>query len=130
MNLVPRKFFLDDLFDDFEPEIKSISPMKCDIYEKENSYCIEMDMPGFDKKDIDLDIDNGYLTITATKENNIDEENKKYIRKERTYGKYQRQFYMGEVNEDEIKAEFENGILKVVVPKKEEINTKKKIEID
>lgn len=128
MNLVPRKFFLDDFFDDFEP--KTYSNMKCDIYEKENNYFIEMDIPGFDKKDINIDFDNGYLTITASKENSVDEEEKNYIRKERSYGKYQRQFYMGDIDEEQITAEFNNGILKVVAPKKEEISTKKKIEIE
>lgn len=128
MNLVPRKFFLDDFFDDLEP--RTYGNMKCDIYEKENNYVIEMDIPGFDKKDIDIDFDNGYLTISASKENSVDEEDKNYIRKERSYGKYQRQFYMGDIEEEQIKAEFNNGILKVIAPKKEEIITKKKIEIE
>ena len=130
MNLVPRKFFLDDLLDDFEPEINSVSPMKCDIYEKGKDYGIEMDMPGFDKKDITVDMENGYLTITATKENKIEEKDKKYLRKERSYGKYQRQFYMGDIKEEDVKAEFNNGILKITVPKQAEMNTKKKIEIE
>ena len=58
MNIVPRRFFLDDLFNDFdEGSIKPVN-MKCDIYEKEGNYCIEMDLPGYDKKDIDIDFDN------------------------------------------------------------------------
>lgn len=129
MNLVPKKFFLDDMFDDFVPEFKG-SNMKCDIYEKDNGYCIEMDLPGLNKENIDLDFDKGYLTITATKEENNDSESKNFIRRERSFGKYQRQFYMGDIDEESIKAEFNNGILKVIVPKKEEINTKKKIEIE
>ena len=60
----------------------------------------------------------------------IRNETKKYIRRERNFGSYKRQFYLGDINEDEIKAEFNNGILKVFVPKKEIIDTKKKIEID
>ena len=57
MNIVPRRFFLDDLFNDFdEGSIKPVN-MKCDIYEKEGNYCIEMDLPGYDKKDIDIDFD-------------------------------------------------------------------------
>ena len=128
MNLMPRNFFLDDFFDDLEP-IRN-NNMKCDIYEKEGKYFIEMDVPGFDKKDIDLDLDNGYLTISASHENNIDEEEKNYIRKERTSFKSTRKFYLGEVDEENIKAEFNNGILKIIVPKKEEVITKKKIEIE
>ena len=128
MNLMPRNFFLDDFFDDLEPV--RTNNMKCDMYEKEGKYFIEMDIPGFDKKDIDLDLDNGYLTITASHENKVDEEEKNYIRKERTSFKSSRKFYLGEVDEENIKAEFNNGILKIVVPKKEEIITKKKIEIE
>ena len=77
----------------------------------------------------DIDFDNKYLTITASKEEDVNDEGKNYIRRERNFGSYKRQFYLGDINEDEIKAEFNNGILKVVVPKKEIIDTKKKIEI-
>ena len=125
MNLIPRNFYLDDLFDDFE---KSNS-MKCDIYEKEGDYHIEMDIPGFEKKDIKLECDNGYLTVTAEKENKEDEENKKYIKRERSYGKYQRSFYLGDVNTDNIKAEFKHGMLKITVPKLQ-VEAKKQIEIE
>lgn len=128
MNLIPRRYFLDDIFDDME--IKTTSNMKCDIYEKDGNYFIEMDVPGFKKEDIDVDIDKGYLTISAKHEENIDEENKNYIRKERTYGSFSRQFYIGNVAEEQVKAEFNNGTLKVVVPKEEEKETKKRIEID
>lgn len=128
MNLIPRRYFLDDIFDDME--IKTTSNMKCDIYEKDGNYFIEMDVPGFKKEDIDVDIDKGYLTISAKHEENIDEENKNYIRKERTYGSFSRQFYIGNVVEEQVKAEFNNGTLKIVVPKEEEKETKRRIEID
>ena len=128
MNLIPRRYFLDDFFDDME--IKTTSNMKCDIYEKDGNYFIEMDVPGFKKEDIDVDIDKGYLTISAKHEENIDEENKNYIRKERTYGSFSRQFYIGNVAEEQVKAEFNNGTLKIVVPKEEEKETKRRIEID
>jgi len=128
MNLIPRRYFLDDIFDDFE--VKTASNMKCDIYEKDGNYFIEMDVPGFKKEDIDVDIDKGYLTISAKHEENIDEENKNYIRKERTYGSFSRQFYIGNVAEEQVKAEFNNGTLKIVVPKEEEKETKRRIEID
>ena len=127
MNLVPRKFFLDDFFDDLEPTYRNMT-MKCDIYEKDNKYFLEMDIPGYKKEDIDIDCENGYLTVTAEHEEKDDEEDKSYIRKERVYGKNVRKFYIGEV--DDITAEFKDGILKVVVPKKEEINNKKKITIE
>ena len=129
MNLVPRRIFFDDLLDDFLPSVKE-NNMKCDIYEKEGNYYIEMDLPGFNKKDITIDVDNEYLTITASKEEHEDEENKNYIRKERSYSKTCRSFYIGGATEENVKAEFKDGILKVVVPKIEEKKTKKTIEIE
>lgn len=127
MNLIPsRKFFLDDFFDDLEPVKNN---MKCDIYEKDDKYFIEMDIPGYDKKDIDINLDNGYLSVSAIHNEENKDEGKNYIRKERCSYKNSREFYLGDVEEDKISAEFNNGILKIVVPKKEEIETKKKIEI-
>ena len=64
MDLIPRKLYLDDLFDNFMLTRESDS-MKCDIYEKGGKYHIEMDVPGFDKKDISLEVKNGYLNVTA-----------------------------------------------------------------
>ena len=131
MNIIPKSFLFDDDFDNFFlPAVKRNNEMKCDIYEKDGNYCIEMDLPGYDKKDIDINFDNKYLTITASKEEEEKDEEKNYIRRERSYGSYKRQFFLGDINEEEIKAEFNNGILKVVVPKKEVVDTKKKIEID
>ncbi len=128
MNLIPRSFYLDDIFDDFK--MTSNNSMKCDIYEKEGDYHIEMDIPGFDKKDINIECDNGYLTVTATRETSDSDENKNYIRRERSYGKYERSFYIGDVDFDSVKAEFKHGMLKIVVPKQEKIETKKRIEIE
>lgn len=129
MNLVPRKFFFDDFFDDFVPAFKD-NNMKCDIYEKGDKYYIEMDIPGYNKEDIDIDIDNNYITVTASKENEEADEDKNYIRKERSYSKMSRSFYVGDASEEDIKAEFKNGILKIEVPKQEKVETKKKIEIE
>lgn len=130
MDLIPRKFYLDDIFDDFITTKKD-QTMKCDIYEKDGSYHIEMDIPGFDKKDISLEVKDGYLTVKAEKseENNEEDDKKNYIRRERSYGKYERSFYLGDLDQDKIDAEFSNGMLKVIVPKKEVIDNKKIIEI-
>lgn len=130
MDLIPRKFYLDDIFDDFITTKKD-QTMKCDIYEKDGSYHIEMDIPGFDKKDISLEVKDGYLTVKAEKseENNEEDDKKNYIRRERSYGKYERSFYLGDLDQDKIDAEFSNGMLKVIVPKKEVIDNKKTIEI-
>jgi len=128
MNLIPRKYYLDDFFDNFLT-VPEESNMKCDIYEKDGKYHIEMDIPGFDKKDIKVECNKGYLTITAEKENEEVDEQKKYIRRERAYGKYKREFYLGDVQMENIDAEFKDGILKITVPRKEEVNTKTSIEI-
>lgn len=131
MNIIPKKYYLDDFFDDFLANSNSEkNAMKCDIYEKGGDYHIEMDVPGFDKKDISINVDNGYLTITAEKQDEEKDEEKNYIRRERSYGKYERSFYLGDLETDNIKAEFNNGMLKLTVPKKEVVDTKKKIEIE
>lgn len=129
--LVPNKLYLDDVFDDFMfPTMKDdFGKMKCDIYEKDGAYHLEMDVPGFDKKDVQIEVDdNDYLTITAEKNTEDSEEDadKNYIRKERNYGKYQRAFYVGGIDKDNIQANFENGILKISMPKKEEEKSSKK----
>lgn len=127
MDLMPRGFYLDSIFNDLVS--KGSNDMKCDIYEKDGDYHIVMDIPGFDKKDISIEAKNGYLTITATKNTENDDEEKNYIRRERSYGKYERSFYLGDLDADKISAEFKNGTLKVLVPHKEANDNKKVIEI-
>lgn len=130
MNLLPRRFDFDDMFDNFFVD-KSYANMKCDVYEKGGNYYIEMDIPGFDKNDISIELKDSYLTITAEKKNESSEEDKekKYIRQERSYGKYQRSFYVGDIDTESIDAKFNNGILEVVIPKKENVDNKKIIDI-
>lgn len=128
-SLIPKSFFFDDDFDDFFfPTIRR-NDMKCDIYEKDNNYHIEMDIPGFDKEDIKIEVDEGRLTIKASKNNENKEEDKNYIRRERSYGEYQRSFVLGDVDTENIEAKFEKGMLIVTLPKKEVIENKKTIEI-
>lgn len=131
MSLIPRSFYLDDIFDDLG-RLPKTNDMKCDIYESDGNYNIEMDIPGYDKKDISIECENGLLTITAekNKEVNEEDENKKYIRRERVYGKVSRTFNFSDINEESIRAEFVNGSLKVVVPKLEKNESKKIIEIN
>jgi len=134
--LVPRKNNFD-LFDNFfgndEFFAKKENLMKTDIKETDNKYIIEMDLPGFDKENINLELNNGYLEISAKQEREEnEEENTKYVRKERFYGECSRSFYVGDdITEEDIDAEFKNGILIVNVPKKLESEVKeiKKIEI-
>ena len=135
MMLVPRRNL--DLFDDFLDDNffnkKEKSLMKTDIKEKKDKYIIEMDLPGFEKENIKLEINNGYLTITGKQENKIDEEEEKYVHKERFYGECTRSFYVGDnIKEEDIEAEFKNGTLKIDIPKKDEqkeIPETKQIEI-
>ena len=95
--------------------------MKTDVRETGNSYELDIDLPGFRKEDVSLKIDSGYLTITASKGLEKDEKEKKdgkYIRRERYDGQCSRSFYVGEgVQAKDVGAKFEDGILKVSVPK-------------
>ena len=123
MMLVPRRNFdlIDDFFDDNFFNKKEKNLMKTDIKEKKDKYVIEMDLPGFEKENIKLELNNGYLTISGKQENKIDEEEEKYVHKERFYGECTRSFFVGDnIKEEDIDAEFKNGILKIDIPKKEE----------
>ena len=96
--------------------------MKTDIRETDGSYELDVDLPGFKKDEIQASLENGYLTISAAKGLDKDEKDKegKYIRQERYAGAMSRSFYVGdEVTQDEIKAKYEDGILKLSIPKKE-----------
>lgn len=126
--------FNDNLFDDFfefpffddraEKKIyghNAKNIMKTDIKEHKDGYELEIDLPGFHKNEIQAELKDGYLTISAAKQLNQDEkESGKYIRRERYTGSCQRSFYVGEdITQEDIKAEFKHGILKLFVPKKE-----------
>ena len=126
MKLIPRNYFLDDVFEDFNSNNNS---MKCDVYEKDGAYNIEVDVPGFKKEDINIDVDNGYLTVKASKHFDETEKTKNYICRERRYGKFERSFYLGDLKTDDVEASFENGTLKIRVPKIDESKDKKRIEI-
>lgn len=128
MNIIPRKYYLDDFFDDFVSS-KGKDIMKCDIYENNGIYNIEIDVPGFDKKDINIECKDGYLTVSVKKEEKQESDNKNYIRKERFYGEYTRTFYLGELDTDKIEAKFNNGTLHITVPKEEKQINKRIIEI-
>ena len=97
--------------------------MKTDVRETKDSYEVDVDLPGFKKDEIKMELENGYLTISAAKgldKDETDKETGKYIRRERYAGACQRSFYVGEdVTEQDIKAEFKHGMLKLFVPKKE-----------
>ena len=127
MNLVPKNYYFDDFFDNWLNP-KTNSP-KCDIYEKDGNYHIEIDMPGFEKNDISIEENNGYLTVSAQKNNETNTEDKNYIHRERQYSKYQRSFYIGDVQQSAIYAEYTNGTLSVILPKTNDIPSKHNIQI-
>ncbi len=132
MSLIPRNFYLDDIFDDFHPAPPRMDAMKCDVYEKDGNYNIEMDIPGYKKNDIRIECEDGLLTISAEKkyEKNEEDKEKKYIRRERHYGKVSRSFTFNDIDDEAIRADFHDGILKIVVPKKDKTDSKKVIEIN
>ena len=140
MMMIPRKRNDFDLFNDFFGgddffSGRESSIMKTDIKEKKDKYIIEMDLPGYEKENINLSLKDGYLEVTAkvSKEENS-EDKERFVHKERFYGHCSRSFYVGEqVTEKDIHAEFKNGILKVDIPKteeKKELPEAKHIEIE
>lgn len=125
-----RKYYLDSIFDDFMEPNTNFDEMKCDIYEKDGNYHIEADIPGFKKEDIKVECEDGYVSISAEKNDEHEEnDDKKYIKRERNYSKITRKFYVGDIETDKIKAEYKDGILNVTVPKEEKLSSKKSIEI-
>lgn len=127
--MLQSRIFFDSLLDDYE-DSRFKKSMKCDIFEKDGNYNVVMDIPGFKKEDINIECDNGVIKISCEKkEEENEEDDKKYIRKERVYEKCERSFNFGDIKEDEIEAEFTDGTLKLVIPKQEKVDTKKSIEI-
>ena len=125
--MISRKYYFDDFFDGLT-NFRS-KDMKCDIYEIDNIYHIEVDMAGFDKKDIQIEYKDAYLNINVKKEYEEDN-NRNYLRREREYGEYYRSFYLGEIDAEKITAKFNNGLLQVSIPKSEKQDNKRVIDID
>ena len=124
-----ENLFNDDWMDFGFPEVDKAlygkhagHVMKTDVKETDAGYEVDIDLPGFKKDEISAKLDDGYLTISASKGLDKDEKNKegKYIRKERYAGAMSRSFYVGgAVTEEDIKAKYEDGILRLSIPKKE-----------
>ena len=139
MMMIPRRknefdlleeMFRDPFFAGGETKL-----MRTDIKEKKDKYLVDIDLPGYEKEDIKIEIEDGYLTIHATTDSQKEEkEDGKFVRKERYVGECSRSFYVGEdIKEEDIKASFKNGTLKLEIPKKEEkkeLPEKKYIPID
>ena len=125
MMMIPRRHdfdLFDEMFrDPFFSEGES-KLMKTDINEKKDKYVIDIDLPGYEKDEIKIQIQDGYLTVHAKMDREEDnKERGKYVRKERYMGECSRSFYVGDnIKEDDIKAKFKNGTLTLEIPKKEE----------
>ncbi|MCR4892132.1 MAG: Hsp20/alpha crystallin family protein [Lachnospiraceae bacterium] len=146
--LVPSIFndnFADDFFNDFFdfPKTRRVAPsrnmatvMQTDVKDLGTGYELGIELPGFKKEEVKAELKDGYLTINAEHTENKDEQDKegKYIRKERYTGHCSRSFYVGDsVEQDEIKARFENGVLTLTIPKEKEkpaVEEKKMISIE
>lgn len=117
--LPKRNYYLNDYFDLFDRNYyREKEYMKTDIFEKDNKYIIEIDIPGIKKENIKVNYENGYLTIKATK-NILPSNPNTYIRRERFYGEIKRSFYIGIKKENDIKAIYQEGILQISFPKED-----------
>ena len=104
--------------------------MSVDIGENENEYILTADCPGVSKEDLDVSVNNGYLTVTVNRTAKESDDNKNYIVKERRAGSFSRSFHLSDVDEQKISADFRDGLLKITMPKKEECKPRhRKIEI-
>ncbi|MCR1949940.1 Hsp20/alpha crystallin family protein [Clostridium sp. DSM 100503] len=127
-----NNFFNDDFFNSF-----SIAPFglvknnfSVDLKETDNEYIIEADLPGVDKKDIDINYSDGYLTISAKRNSFVEDKKDNYVRQERSYGEFKRSFYVDNIEDDKIDANFDNGVLKINLHKlNKELSNIKKIEV-
>lgn len=124
VNQLFDEFFNDSFFNDFisyfTPLQKEGLSMRTDVQEKNGNYMIDMELPGYAKEDIQAELKDGYLTIIAKHDDNNDEKdtNGNYIKRERYVGRCQRSFYVGnQVKQEDIRAAFRNGILRMVIPK-------------
>ena len=127
MNSLFGENLFDDFFNDFDRPVRALMTkpakqvvMNTDVREKDGSFELDIDLPGYKKEDVKAELKDGYLTVSAIRKSEDEEKDGKYIRRERFYGSCSRSFYVGEaIGQEDIKAKFEDGILKLSVPKKE-----------
>ena len=124
MRYYPRNYnVFEDMFDDLFPKASySDNLMRTDVYEKDGYYNLDIELPGYNKEDVQMDIIDGYLNIKATHNVSNEEKDAKgnLVRSERRFGSCSRSFYVGEnIKAEDIKAKFEHGVLKLSFPKEE-----------
>lgn len=135
-SVTKRGDYFNQLFDNFFND-DFLAPMthfgnsfKVDLKETENEYIVEADLPGINKEAIDIEYENNYLTVSAKREETIENKDNNYVRRERSYGQFSRRFYIDNVDEQKIDASFKDGVLKITLPKLEKvILDKRKINI-
>ena len=131
--MLKRGDVFDNLLDEFFSD-SFFTPMnvngfgngfKVDLKETDSSYMIEADLPGIKKEDITVEYNNNYLTICAKRENSVDNAKDNYVRRERSYGEFKRSFYVDNINEENIEAKFDNGVLNLTLPKTQKSDGRK-----
>ncbi|MCL2020246.1 MAG: Hsp20/alpha crystallin family protein [Oscillospiraceae bacterium] len=130
-----KSFDLLDVFRDFENDFfgseMPVTTCKTDIREENGIYFLEAEMPGFNKEDIKIDIEDGKMCLSAERKTESETQKGNYIRRERSYGTFKRSFNIESIDADKIEAEYKNGVLMVSMPKKEEQAPKsKRLEIN
>lgn len=127
--------FFDEAMNDFFPSFFGTGRhtqkyMRTDIKENDNGYVMEVELPGVDKKDIDIDLRDGYLNISVNKNDRYDDGRKdNYIHRERSFS-CSRSYYVGDIDKSAVKAKYENGILTVDIPKNAPDKPENRIEIE
>jgi len=115
-NQLVDNFFNEDFF---APFTSVSNAFRVDLKETDDAYLVEADLPGIVKEDISVQYANNYLTISAKRQENQEEEKGSYLRRERRYGEFQRSFYVSNVQDDKISAAFKGGVLTVTLPKQD-----------
>lgn len=123
---------LDDFFSNDWPFRRTLTydTFKVDVEDNGKEYLIEAEMPGVDKKDINVELNDGKLTISITRDESSETKKKNFIHKERCYNSMSRSIYLKDSKPDAIKAKLENGVLKIIVPKVEKPNNSITINVE
>ncbi len=123
---------LDDFFSGSMPMMRSLDAdtFKVDVKDLGDNYEITAEMPGIKKENLEINLDEGRLKIRVHHEEESEEENKNYIHRERRVTSMERNIYLQDADDENIKAKLEHGILSITIPKKEDVDTSKKIEIE
>lgn len=136
-NIAARRDLMSEFFDNFfnddffmnNDSLQVRNGFKVDVKEDGGNYVLEADLPGVKKDSINIAYENNYLTISTSKQDEYEEKRDNFIRKERSYGEFSRSFYVDNVDESKINAEFKDGVLKITMPKLENPPKNKRIEI-